>query len=405
MSTTPPQRARVPVRKKRRTHSLFFHYRHALWTLLAVACAAAGLYAFMRPRRPTVNQLTGYISDVGPLLSEYSRYQGKPLRAFEVQQQFEQAAAEVAKSRYHEAADLLEGMIRQAPLPVVFNDLGVLYAKLNDRSRAVNAFREALARDAGYVPVRRNLDRLKGFTSNIADPVTVELEPNNSLSLANLITVDRPVDAEIKDMSDQDYFRLTTPPAPRDLLEISIVNRSTTLAPRLRTYNEEGVIMPWAKDTHTPGESLSFVIAPAPNTTFYLDISGDRTTFGAYTLTIKTLKGFDRYEPNDDIYSATKIALGTPIDASIMDPDDTDYYSFVSPRNGTLSIDIQNRSDTLVPALSTFSPDMRTSGFGPDVDRPGANLHHTILAQEGLTYYIQVWSQGKTAGDYSVKVE
>jgi hypothetical protein len=88
-----------------------------------------------------------------------------------------------------------------------------------------------------------------------------------------------------------------------------------------------------------------------------------------------------------------------------MDAKDTDFYSFVSPRTGTVSIVISNRSTTLIPALSTFFPDKRSSGFGPDVRTPGQNLRHTMDVQENQTYFIQVWSQANTAGEYSLIVE
>ena len=80
-------------------------------------------------------------------------------------------------------------------------------------------------------------------------------------------------------------------------------------------------------------------------------------------------------------------------------------YSFVSPRTGTLSIAIANRSATLIPALSTFYPDMRSSGSGPDVPTPGWNLKHTVEVRENQTYYIQVRSLANTAGDYSLLIE
>ena len=85
--------------------------------------------------------------------------------------------------------------------------------------------------------------------------------------------------------------------------------------------------------------------------------------------------------------------------------DNTDVYSFVSPRNGTVNFILTNRSSTLIPALSTFLPDRRSSGFGPDVREPGGNLRHSIPVQANQTYYIQVWAQGNTTGDYSFIIE
>ncbi len=351
------------------------------------------------------HSLTGYVGDARSLRTEYARYLGKPLRSVEIQQQFEQAAARVRKGDYLGAAQLLEDSARQAPLPVIFNDLGVLYIQLNDPSHAVRAFRDALARDAAYGPVLSNIQRLKGLTSYMTDPVSVEVEPNDSIQTANVVIVDHPVQAGIRDAADQDYFRLTAPRAPRDRLEISVIKRSPTLAPRLRIYDEAGLLLPFREEEHKPGESVTVTIGPAPDATLYLQVTGLADTVGAYTLTVKKLNSFDRYEPNDDIFNARKIALGERIDANIMDSDDTDFYAFQSPRDGTVSISIESHSDTLVPALTSFTPDMRTSGFGPDVDRPGGSLHYTIPVQSGLTYYLQVWPQRKTSGDYSLIVQ
>ena len=146
-------------------------------------------------------------------------------------------------------------------------------------------------------------------------------------------------------------------------------------------------------ETVEPGANLRQIVALPPNATFYLQVSGYGSSAGAYTLLVQPLNAFDNYEPNDDIYHAPRIALGTTIMAGIMDADDTDYYSFVSPRTGTVSVVITNRSTTLIPALSTFDPDMRSSGFGPDVRTPGRNLQHTMEVQQNQVYFIQVWSQ------------
>ena len=75
---------------------------------------------------------------------------------------------------------MLEQVAKVAAVPVVFNNLGVLYAEFNDRSRSINAFREALARDMDYQPVRLNLDRLKDVMALGADPVSREIESNNT---------------------------------------------------------------------------------------------------------------------------------------------------------------------------------------------------------------------------------
>jgi hypothetical protein len=375
--------------------------------VLAAVAAAAGLWFHHQlPDGKRAKALPGYISQAATLDQEYNRLHGAILKDNEVRLQFAQAADLAARGEYNGALLLLETVSKKAAVPVVFNDMGVLYAELKDRALAVRAFREALARDLDYAPVRQNLERLKGFTSNAADPVSSEIEPNNNIENANVIAVNKPVEGEIAALdNDVDVFKVTSPPAPRDLLVIRLENRSKTLAPRLSVYDEEGAILPWGKDVNQPGASLTQYLAPQPNTTLYLYVYGFGSSSGAYTLTVKTLKAFDAFEPNDDIYSARQIALGREIEANIMDADDIDFYSFIGPRNGTVAIDIGSRSGTLIPALSTFGPDMRLSGFGPDIRTPGASLHHTLPVREGSTYYIQVWPQAKSSGEYSLKIQ
>ena len=355
-------------------------------------------------RRPDVRHLPGYISDVPTFEAEFQRFQGPRSQSTESLSQFQQAAEWADRGDYGRAAQILDNLSRQAALPVVFNDLGVLYERMHDPRHAVNAFREALARDSNYGPVRANLERLRSLNAQIADPLSTEAEPNDNTQTANTIAVDQPVEAEIKDTTDADFFRFITPPPPRDRFAISLQNRSRTLRPHVRLFDKQELIMPLGRESREAGESYELIFSPEPNSTFFINVFGDHDSFGAYTLTIRALKSFDRFEPNDDIYNARKITPGAVIEANIMDGDDTDFYSFEAPRTGTVAIDIENRSTMLIPAVTTFTPDMRTNDFGPD-GRAGAPLHHTMQVQQGQTYYIQVWSQAKTSGDYTLKVE
>jgi hypothetical protein len=120
---------------------------------------------------------------------------------------------------------------------------------------------------------------------------------------------------------------------------------------------------------------------------------------------VKPLKKFDSYEPNDEIFNARKIALGEVIDAAIMDQNDTDYFSFESPRPGRAVVNVVNRSGTLIPALATFTPNQRSSGFGPDIRTPGANLTHSFNVEKNEIYYIQVWPQSNSSGAYRLTVK
>jgi hypothetical protein len=398
---TPPPARRV--RKKRRRRSLVERF----WWIGLVA-AAAGAIAVLsmvsRTGRSSGAVFAGYIEDPVLLEQQYARFHGKPLKDENLRQQFQQAAQLARVRDLRGAVSLLEGIAGQAGVPLVFNDLGVLYEQLNDRARAITAFREALARDAGYQPVRQNLSRLKNLAPGSADPVTHEVEPNSNALLANLIPLGAPVEGAISGADDEDYFRFTAPPAPRDVLEIRIENRSRTLAPGLAVLDADKRFIGWGKDTREPGASVVQYLSPDPNATLYLQIWGHKNTEGEYVLTVRPLKAFDAYEPNDDIYSTPKLPIGQAIDASIMDERDTDYFSFVAPREGQVEIQIENRSATLIPALTTYAPDRRFAGFGPDVRTAGAGMKHSLAVHEGKTYYLQVWPQANSRGAYRLTV-
>ncbi len=375
--------------------------------LVALAVAVGGASFLFRPRDSGQAQpIEGYLMDPGDLAREYARLQGKPLESSAAETDFQQATVRMLHRDNAGAAALLEQVAKVAPVPVVYNDLGVLYAELNDRARAVYAFRQALGRDASYGPVRANLQRLRGFISDSSAPVTREIEPNNSPMLANLIAPDSPVDGEITaGTGDSDTFRIDAPPPPRDILAVEITNHSATLSIGLRVYDGDQRLTGWGKPPQPAGAPLTVYLSPAPSSTLYLQVWGPPETSGAYTLRARPARAYDAFEPDDDIFSAHPLTVGESADANIMDGHDTDYYSFRSPRAGTVTIDVQNRSATLIPALSMFGPDKSTLGFGPDVRTPGASLQQIMNVTADQTYYFQVWSQVNSSGDYSVVVK
>jgi hypothetical protein len=350
--------------------------------------------------------LPGYISDFATVMQEYRRFYGKPLEKPELAKQFEAATQVMTKHDYLTAAGMLEEVAKQAAVPAVFNDLGLVYRAQNDRANALKAFREALARDKDYRQVRMNLEDMKDIALDMAAPVSHEFESNNSLPLANIIALDKPVEGEIMAaVNDVDTFKVTTPAAPRDIISIEVEAKSRTLSPEMKLYDPEHHLLDWVKGNPEPGHGLSTTISPPPNTDLYIQLMGVGSSAGVYTLLVKPLKKFDGYEPNDEIFNAHKIALGEVIEAGIMDQKDTDFYSFETPRAGRVAVNIVNRSASLIPALSTFTPNQRSSGFGPDVRTRGANLTHSFAVEKLATYYIQVWAQANTSGAYRLTVK
>jgi hypothetical protein len=308
------------------------------------------------------------------------------------------------QGNYSNAAIVLEGAAKDIPVPAVFNDLGVLYGKLKDGPRAIRAFRDALARDHDYAPARGNLKSM--HMADSIDPGASELEPNNDNSQANAVWLDRPVQGTIApSIGDVDCFWFTTPRPPRDRISVAVIGQSATLIPRMRIYDERGTLVTGVKEGAGPGASVRFDFSPPPNTLYYVQVDGVSGSSGAYTLTVNALHAYDVYEPNDTILTATRIALGQTIDANIMDRDDNDFYSFLSPVAASVSIDVVSHSNTLLPGLQTFAPDLHSTGFAPDPKAPGDSIHYGMQLEANQLYYVQVFSKSDSTGPYTLVVK
>ena len=81
--------------------------------------------------QPTEAQvLTGYVTQKGILRDEYRLYYGEALKDAELEVKFRNAEALTIRRDYAGAAALLEGVVTQAAVPAVYNNLGVLYAEM-----------------------------------------------------------------------------------------------------------------------------------------------------------------------------------------------------------------------------------------------------------------------------------
>ncbi len=373
---------------------------------VTIVLIAGGVIAFLvlgRARNaPDATPLSTYQRDVALLEKEYGVYYGRLLREPELEHQFHVANDFVRQENYMAAIEVLEKVVKAAAVPVIFQNLGSLYAAVGDRSRSMAAFREALARDAEYRPVRDAIDKLRLFTADEALPVRQEIEPNNSEIVANLIGLERQVDGEVV-AGDTDMFRFVTPPAPRDILQLDVENTDQTLEMGLRVHDDE-MRNDSGRIIADPGTSFRKYVSQPPNRSLFIAVWGAHDTVGKYRITIKPLKSFDKLEPNDEIFAAKRIEVGQAYEANIMDSEDTDYYSFQAPRTGTLKIDVKNDSSTLIPAVTTFGTDRRTIGFGPDLRTAGGDLQHTLEVTDFQVYYVQVWPQARTSGRYTLTI-
>jgi tetratricopeptide (TPR) repeat protein len=348
---------------------------------------------------------TTYVTNMSVIENEYKLIVGQPLEDSDLKQKI-QRAIELGKAHDFPAASaLLQEAIQRAPIPALYNNLGVVLQGASDTQRAQQAYRQALATNPTYSSAQANLNRLQtALVDTDTHPVTDrESEPNNDIFHANLISLDRVVSAAIADATDVDYYSFTTPPVYRDRVEIHVENQSTTLAPYIGLYNSDRAYINYVQNT-TPAGNVTFPLVALPGTKYFFVVQGFQGTSGAYKVTVRALKAYDSYEPNDDIFHASPINTGRSIEAAIMDSGDVDYFQFKTSKGGNVAITLENRSTTLAPYIALYNSDRSYVNYVQNTT-PAGNVTFPFVALPDTKYFFVVTGFQGTSGAYTFTVK
>ena len=345
----------------------------------------------------------------------------------ELKKEIEKAIGLLGAGKASESATAFKAITQKLSLPSLQTDLGVAYQKAGDTKAATQAFSNVLQQDPNYAAANHNLglikvsqgelvDARKHFeksseipeSKTLASAITEELkvhayeqEPNDDPAHANILPLEKTVTGNIPDQSDRDFFKITTPAKYRDILQIRIENRSTTLRPGVSIFDANKSALSSAHK-ETPGADLEYAFVVPPDTTFFVQVYPDYYTSGGYKLTATPLKKYDAFEPNEDILHAAPIDIGKPISGDIMDPGDSDFYSFKTPSQGkTIKLHIKNESTTLRPGVRVFD-DNKSELSGTHKETPGANLDHSFAVLPNANYFVDVYGDYYTSGGYTL---
>ena len=325
-----------------------------------------------------------------------------------------QKALQLAQdNKFNEAIPAFESVTKVAPVPAAYNNLGAAYLAVGNKEKAKDVFNKALSGTTEQQTVHFNLKQTNPVVMStvhardeVKKGVDAELEPNNEILNPNVISLETWIKAAKADKKDRDYFRFTTPPVYRDIIQVSIENSSTTLKPGLRIFNsEKSDISDWQGNT-TAGSNLKYTFSAGPNESFYVLISSYHETSGIYKLRVMPLRAYDDYEPNDTILNAKPITIGKSINAGKMDQFDNDYYQFkTSSGAGTITVFIKNLSTTLKPGLRIFNSEKSDISDWQGKTTGGANLNYSFASKPDSVYYILVSSYHNTSGNYALTVK
>lgn len=98
-----------------------------------------------------------FVTNVAVITSEYEKLRGQPLTDEALKRQIEQAVAQAVAGKSSESVRMFEELSRTMPLPSIYNNLGVAYAKAGQTEEARKAFTEAIQRDPQQPDAQKNL--------------------------------------------------------------------------------------------------------------------------------------------------------------------------------------------------------------------------------------------------------
>jgi len=346
------------------------------------------------------------VNDVTLIENQYQQDKGQPLTDAATKDLIRSAVNLAKAGQYEESRKQFQQLALTVPVPAVFNNLGSLDAEKGDLPGAKQAYVQAVAKQADYQPALQNLRRLATFKPPpIVKVKGQESEPNNDFDHANEISVGDSVMASIADASDEDFYAFTTPAGSRDHYQVSIKNGGLTLHPWVGVY--DGNRHRIGSSEWSP-EALAEVDAnfsAEARSTYYVQVLGSNNTSGAYVLSVKPLKLYDRFEPNDDFPQATSIPLGAAIEANIMDAADADFYVVKAPASGQLMAKIENLGTTLHPWVGVYNGNRHRIGSSEWSPEALAEVDANFSAEAGSTYYVQVLGSNDTSGAYKLTVK
>ena len=119
-------------------------------------------------------------TNISVFAAEYEKAEGRPLTDEALKRQIEQAVAQATSGKGSESLQLFEALSRQIPLPSIYNNLGVEYARAGHTADAQKAFIEAIRRDPQQEDARTNLAQLAKMAPAPTRPTSPALNVESS---------------------------------------------------------------------------------------------------------------------------------------------------------------------------------------------------------------------------------
>lgn len=220
-------------------------------------------------------------------------------------------------------------------------------------------------------------------------PVTTEVEPNDTLADGQAIAPGNPVQGELVNGPDADwfYFGMPTP----GIVEVRLDNVPSTLTGLLRIYRDDYAQVGYRAATN-PGDPLAIQLRVTEPGTFHILVDGVGSSYAAgepYSLVLSQTPVVDPYEPNDRFQDAAPLAQQNRAQGYLFDAGDHDWYRVRSEAGSTLRVSLGDVPATIRPQLEIYNHD-------------GTRLANKLASNDGqeLTLLLAITE----TADYSIRV-
>jgi outer membrane protein OmpA-like peptidoglycan-associated protein len=234
--------------------------------------------------------------------------------------------------------------------------------------------------------------------SPAAASTPVAVAGGSSLNSPAPVSVGTTVSGAIAQGGSSNFYRFDYSGKLRDIVVIKLANQSTTLRPDFKVYNSDRSQM-FEKYDGTPGADVEAQLSMDSGQTIYVEVL-PYSSAGAYQLSAIPQKAYDANEPNDDILHATPVKFGDPIEGSIMDDKDNDYFHVSATMGGKVEISLENLSSTLRPDVKIYNS-MKSQVTEKYDGTPGAGLDFVVDLDPGKDFYVEVVPYG-SVGKYRI---
>ena len=224
--------------------------------------------------------------------------------------------------------------------------------------------------------------------ASVSTPNAVPLPAGASIEQATAARVGMTISGEIVPARPSNFYRFENPLPKRDIVLFRLENKSATLKPQMKIYNGDRSEIVDRYDG-TPGASVQQLISVEPGQGLYVQVKPSYESAGAYQLSAIAQQAYDTNEPNDDQLTPTSATVGQPIEGSIMDARDHDWFRFTGVQGPKINIVLNNGSTTLKPYVKVYSS-TKSEKLYKYHGTPGAGLDFDVEVDAGKDFYVQV---------------